>query len=187
MDSEFVETILKGNKLSQQDVKMMVSNFKKKFGKNCVEPGIAKTIFDKTHLLDSYFDVTERSFDNETITHTLVYSHKLNDLVAFVLGYRNCDDEFILKIGIDGGSGSLKVCLSIQEYSPHISSSYKDGGIMKLLILAAAFNVDESYENLKIIFETLNLQNLLAYFPNKFVIVGDLKIINMILGKDSSN
>lgn len=118
----------------------------------------------------------------------LVYCCKLNEFVAYVLDLRNTSDDIILKIGIDGGSNSLKICLSIQDKSLQESCDFKterhkDSGVKKIFILAIGYQVEESYENLKYMFGKLNLQNLLACFCGKFIIVGDMKIINMVLGK----
>lgn len=84
-----------------------------------------------------------------------VYCNNLPGLVSHLLNSRGITEEFHLKIGIDGGGGLLKICLSILNTEQ--TSSYKSSGLNKLMIIGIGPNLTESYNNLKIIFDLLNL------------------------------
>lgn len=170
------------NNMSEKSVRTFIANFRRKFGKNSVEPGIIEKIREATHTLDEYFEVSSIEINNGTESKTLVFCNKLNQFLAFVLDYRSYEDV-VIKIGIDGGAGSLKVCMSVQNPSAPVIG-FKDTGVNKIFILAIAFGVDESYENVEIMFNKIDIQNLIScIYQNNIVIVGDLKIINIILGK----
>lgn len=96
-----------------------------------------------------------------------------------------------LKLGIDGGGGFLKVCLSVQasiidntsserkrtRYIDGISiKKFKDSGVKKIFILAAVTNPQENYDNVKHLFSALGIN----YF--KGTIATDLKLANILVG-----
>ena len=56
---------------------------------------------------------------------------------------------------------------------------FKDSGVKKLMILAIAFDVKENYANIKLVFDTLQLNDL------KFTLAADLKLLNIIVGIQS--
>lgn len=183
IDQEFVKDIADSCDMSDRNVQNFIAKFRKRFGKRSAESQILVNLKEKSHICDDYFEVDDILVEDGTKSYTLVYCSKLNEFVAFVLEQRKCEDDVLIKVGVDGGGGSLKVCLSIQEYS-QTKNGPKDSGINKLFILAVAFGADEKYEILKLIFEKINLQSLLSCFFEKFVFVGDLKIVNLILGKN---
>lgn len=87
-------------------------------------------------------------------------------------------DEVLIKIGIDGGGGFLKITISLLlENHSEPTDSFKDGGVKRLLILAVVPDIPEKYEFIKLIWI-----NLLKLDGMRCVIAGDLKIINVIIG-----
>lgn len=180
---EYMKKIKSSTDMSEKNLKLVISSFRKIHGKNSVEPGIINELRADSHLLDEFFDISYLQTEDERELHCLIFCSKLNEFIAFVMNFRNISDEdTIVKIGADGGSNSLKICVSLQDNQP-ITSSFKDSGVKKVFILAIAFGLSESYENLKKMFDKLNLNNLIACLHQKNVVfVGDLKILNLILG-----
>lgn len=177
---DFVAEIKTASNMSEKNLKTFIATFRKTYGRKSVEAGIVETIRDSTHVLDEFFEQTYIESNN---SNCLVYCNKLNDFVAFILNHRDCSEEIIVKVGADGGAGSLKICLTIQDCLSS-SCSHKDSGVKKSFILAIAYGVPESFENLKIMFEKLNLNNFFSImnYNDNVVVVGDMKIINLILG-----
>lgn len=177
LTTDFAAELKSTSNMSEKTLKNFIANFRKTYGRKSVETGIVETIRESTHILDDYFDQTYIE------SNCLVYCNKLNDFVGFILNHRDCSEEIIVKVGVDGGAGSLKICLAIQDcLSP--SNNLKDSGVKKMFILAIAFGVPESYENIKIMFEKLDLNNFFSImsYNDNVVLVGDMKIINLILG-----
>ena len=62
----------------------------------------------------------------------------------------------ILKVGIDGGGGSLKICMSVFDMANLVSGNkvglwkiFKDSGVNKVFLVAAVPVVPENYQNVK--------------------------------------
>ena len=51
----------------------------------------------------------------QTVVRDIVYCNDVEGLIFFLKLERALDDDAIIKIGIDGGQGSLKVCLTIHS------------------------------------------------------------------------
>ena len=97
-------------------------------------------------------------------------------------------ENALIRIGLDGGGGFLKVCSSIFDVEAPISSAlqsgrfgkkFKDSGVKKVLILGIAQGVQENYVNLKKLWINIGLDKLKDY---DFTIATDLKLANVILG-----
>ena len=118
----------------------------------------------------------------------LVYVTDLKEFVNFVIVERALNKEVVLvRIGIDGVQGSLKVVCSIFEsdYDPEITFTNKEGpgnwltGANRLLVLAIAENLQERYENLWTVVKKLKLKEIDYY------LACDLKLINSLLSISS--
>ena len=85
-------------------------------------------------------------------------------------------------MGIDGGGGFLKICLSIFEFEPNSQPAkhacFKNSGVKKLLIVGLAPSVQENYTNLRKLWIILGLHKL----QHKYTIATDLKLCNILLG-----
>jgi hypothetical protein len=119
----------------------------------------------------------------------------VTDLIYFVHEKRNLHlNDSVLKIGIDGGQGSLKICLLIMEKDPEdISvdpeSPIKKGGkqrkqlsnsVKDVLILALAPDVPENYDNLQVLWQQTKLNDI------KMSLSCDHKVANLVLGIQES-
>ncbi|XP_055542772.1 uncharacterized protein LOC129728360 [Wyeomyia smithii] len=129
------------------------------------------------HELDDFFEVVTQDADlasGSAKSYPIVVCKTVNGLVDYVKARRNVDSCRI-KIGIDGGQGSLKICLNVEESSDE-RNVINDSGVRRSLILALAPNVSENYCNVSKIWNLLKLQTLEAF------VTGDLKIINILAG-----
>ena len=95
----------------------------------------------------------------------------------------------------DSGHNKMKVCLSIipfeeQGLQKHratyaeggvLSKHSLDSGVNKVIMCFCALNIIEVFENLKKIFECLQLEKVFKNYKN-VILTGGLKIINEVYG-----
>ena len=62
----------------------------------------------------------------------------------------------LIRIGLDGGGGFLKICLSLfdlyaseSKSTKTLSKKFKDSGVKKVFIIGVAPNTPENYYNMK--------------------------------------
>ena len=95
------------------------------------------------------------------------------------------------KFCCDAGQGSLKLCLSIQspyrknsDDSPRrhiyeegiVPKTFADSGVKKLIVIEIAPDCKEIYNNIKILFESIDIQNVNGVYAS------DLKLANLLCG-----
>jgi hypothetical protein len=89
-------------------------------------------------------------------------------------------EDYLCVLAIDGVKSNLKLCLNFSKRA-------KDNGKWKLygpkhsLVLASVSDVPESYHNVKVLFDLVNVDGF------DFVLSTDLKLVNMICGKQSNS
>ena len=101
-----------------------------------------------------------------------------------------CDIAHHLPITHFLGQGFLKIGLVLQEIrdpydlekSPVKKKTPKDGGIRRTIMIGVVEDVPESYYNVRILLEILDIQ------PGKIDVkyTSDLKLLNILLGRESS-
>ena len=88
----------------------------------------------------------------------VVLCNNLNELIDDIIRERNIDDkDLLVRIGMDGGGGFLKICLSVFQLQRDTAGCgkrldekfKKDSGVKKIIILAIVPGVQENYANLK--------------------------------------
>lgn len=165
-----------------------------------IELGLKESLIENVHRLDSFFYVEKISVNTEkkkvkTISlQPVVYCKDLDGLVSYIKKARNIADVYY-KIGIDGGGGFLKICLSIQS-SMHTANndniiikrrkfkdgigqnSFKETGVKKLFILALASNTQENYSNVLELWSLLNINS----YSYMYTLSLDLKLANIMVG-----
>lgn len=159
--------------------------------RKAIENNLSQKLASISHVLDTFFESTKLSFGKsssggkkETIERSVVFCNDLNRLIHFVWQKRNYTDETHVKLGIDGGGGFLKLCLS---FSNPVATGLKvrknsDYGVKKIIVIAIAPDVQENYENVSKIWCLLNLNNLQATYKTNISIATDLKLANIICG-----
>ena len=94
------------------------------------------------------------------------------------------ENNMIVRIGMDGGGGFMKVCLSVfdmrqeKKEQGRLKNRFKDSGIKKLLILAIVPDIQENYINIKRIWLEAGLDKI----HRNYTIASDLKLCNILLG-----
>ena len=115
-------------------------------------------------------------------------------LINYLKEERHISKDTVVKIGIDGGQGFLKVVLILQEMedsndgkSPvkKKNKKYDAEGVKKCLVLFIGEKIPESYDNVKKIFEELNLFD--EGIVDDVSFASDMKLINIMVGMQSES
>lgn len=99
-----------------------------------IQPGLRSVLTSSAHELDDFFGSELIAFtkSNGNVTSStqqyLVYCQSVHGLVEYVKGRRNIQDAILL-VGIDGGQGSLKFILSIEDKQETNQTEYKYTGV----------------------------------------------------------
>lgn len=133
----------------------------------------------------------KRKYEMIEAEHTAVICRDLPGLIKSVKEKRNLENER-LRFGIDGGGGSLKICMSLQsvesELEPKMkkrrtfsddtcpSQLFQDSGVKKLFIIGLVQNVQEGYENVKQLWSDIGIDELNGTTS------ADLKLCNIMSG-----
>lgn len=164
--------------------------------RKAIEPGLKSKLKNKTHTVDDFFSYKQFAFSSvkaQTVSDAAEVVVYCTDLTAFLQHIKNQRQitEGHLKLGIDGGGGFLKICLSVQIISNNPESeakrtkykdgivaakTFKDSGVKKLFVLAVSPNSQENYGNVAQLWSELNLSSL------ECTIATDLKLANILVG-----
>ena len=179
-----------------------------------LEPYLKEFIFNSETSISDFFEVKTLEllgYDEDAEDDSIPVNKKkvlkkvkrevliCNDVPAlalFLIQERELNDNAIVKIGLDGGRGSFKICMSIHDKnekeledemanlnSPKkpkktskTTKEFLNSGVKKVMILALAENVPEKYENVQKILELLDLEQL------EHCVAIDLKLQNVMCG-----
>lgn len=164
-----------------------------------IAPNLKKVLTEHGRTLESFFQCKTLSLSqtqNKDVVYVekaVVYCKDINSFIEFVLAKRKIRNNYLIKIGLDGGGGSMKICLNIFEdvenknecgtdlsiTEKQYKSKYLNTGVKKLFIIGIAFEVQESYDNVS------KLMNILEIDKIQFVVAVDLKLANTIIGIQS--
>ena len=116
-----------------------------------------------------------------------VYCPHLEAFISYIVCERDYKDDSDIKvdIGLDGGGGSLKLFMSVEEKNPEIGvgsfgkikrrrkaggymSKYLDSGVMRTHVIAIAMEVPETHANLRIFLDLSNVVRLSCTFAMDF-------------------
>ena len=158
-----------------------------------IEKDLKEKIKERNHVLDSYFEhkmLDYKVIDKETKVEHMISQHTVlcsdvNSLINKVVSLRKLSDHALIRIGLDGGGGFVKVILSVFDLDEHAdparlsgSTKFKDSGVKKAFIIGIVPNITENYFNMKKIWINLGLLR----FNRDFTIATDLKLCNILLG-----
>ena len=149
--------------LSNRKVLKVSKTMREATGRKAIEPHLKPMLHEKNHMFDEYFDVKYIDFvkiEKNTVVDQCgrwtVLCNNVNALIDKIVelrGYDDDDDEILIRIGIDGGGGFFKVCLSIFTLQQQRSAAaFKDSGVKRIFLLAIAPSTQENYQNLQKIF-----------------------------------
>ena len=111
----------------------------------------------------------------------MVFVKDPNEFVKFIAETREIPEEdLVVRTSLDGGGGSFKIVANIFRLSEAGITLDKKGeldtGANKLVVLALVENMQERYENVRLLTELKNLNQLKKNFS-----VMDLKVIIWVL------
>ena len=128
----------------------------------------------------------------------MIFCSDISEHAKRVSHKRGQSSPKLVKIGLDGGQGTLKCAASYLYNSDNIFETsepaskrrkYSDGlnieklsnnnGVNRVQILSISTDSDENYEKLKFMLGKLKLE------PGSFLLCADLKVINISLGLQS--
>ena len=154
--------------------------------RHAVQAHTPQFLHDRDQQLAKYFSVTLMKLDtgnNKEELREVVYCTDVEDFIDTISSKRDIDlDNRSVKIGIDGGGGFLKFCLSVyvdeDVETPHPKDSFANTSVKKIFIIAIVQDVKESYINVLRILEILNIQQV----SMNCMYALDLKLANIVAG-----
>ncbi|CAH0552516.1 unnamed protein product [Brassicogethes aeneus] len=169
----------------------VTSAFRKRSGnRHIISSFIDKTLMDRSHQVDSFFDVKEITFINfkkekETnVTKTVVYCSDVIGFLNFIKEKRNISETHKSLSKRWRYFFKNMLCTEVKSQSKSQSkrprmvhgSNIKDTGVNKLFILALAANVQENHSNIFVLWTLLKIEKCYD------TIAADLKLLNILLG-----
>ena len=167
-------------------VRKVIPFLRKTHGRRAVETFVDKKLQGRDCALANFFSTTVLQTEERLIP--LVYCNDVAGFVTHVIEFRSLAlDNVRIKIGLDGGGGFFKVCLNIFEACSKFAEEqvcsklltdklHMNTSAKRLLIIAIAADMKESYDNVEKINELLDFESL----PLKCTYAVDLKLANII-------
>ena len=162
-----------------------------------VESGLKEALVERNHLLEDLFiceDVQLMSSSGEEDEKVLVYCSDVDELLRRLVESRELDEETMtVKIGLDGGQGSLKVVMSVvakiddtktgrRQFGEGVATEHhKLGSVHRLMVLACMADAPENYNTVKLMLDKLAITNF------NYTVCSDMKIVYILLGKSVGN
>ena len=190
ISSDDMSVIQQDLNLSTRETLTLASDIRKASNsRRIIEPGLKEKLFDKYHSLDDFFMLCSNATfflspsSQEKITKPVVYCNDLTALIAHVKCQRGLDDDCFVRIGIDGGGGFIKVCVSIFDESNvrtdhRLSKSFSDSGVKKAIIIGIVPEIPENYWNILTLWTTVGVNKI----DIPFTIATDMKLCNILTG-----
>ncbi|PAA77883.1 hypothetical protein BOX15_Mlig011119g7 [Macrostomum lignano] len=163
--------------------------------RKAIQPGLKEFLFSEGQSVAHFFAVEQLQFICKqpsgqviSIDRSAVFCCNVSEFLAYVCSLRGMAEmEHHLKLGIDGGGNSLKICISVtdsdglpaQASMPGPSNRFLNSGVKKLFVLAIVEDVKECYENVKTLLSTMDISSFL------FTLACDFKLANIICGIQS--
>lgn len=174
-------------------------------GKKSVPAYYREDASEKSKMLKNLYKSERLMFDvegkdnNDKCERPVVYADA-ETLLKTVLELREEDNDVNIKIMADGGQAMFKICMSIFPKTLHENdaeepvskrSRYEDGGtafkqgkltgVQRLLLLAVVPKIKETHENIKLLFDLIQINKI----PFKFA--SDFKVILIINGQQTAS
>lgn len=162
---------------SRRKRKEVITCLRKHLGRNFVDQNIRQKVAEISNELADLFIVRKAVFTHKiakNITYTeetMVICTDVNKLIQEITASHSINN-YEIKIGIDGGGKSLKVCLSVID----TDNLEKSSSVNKVFIIFLGYNLQENYDNVLQIWNLLNLNDIQASYTS------DLKLCNIACG-----
>jgi hypothetical protein len=159
--------------------------------RKAVEAGLKDELRMQGRSLERFFRVEEMEFVRKdgtsmvSVQRPVAFCCDLSGLLNHVCSVRDLNPGSVnLKLGIDGGANSIKVCLSVtapEQPTPtprrrQSDSQLLDSGVKKLFLLCVVEDVQEQYDNIAVLLHAVDISSI------HFTLACDLKLANMISG-----
>ena len=137
----------------------------------------------------NFVEVNKEEKTKNNFTQNVVVCNDLNGLIDKLILERGVDEKnMLIRIGLDGGVGFMKICLSIfeSESKPppaikkrkRLGERFKDSGVKNVVVIGIVPDIQENYLNVK----RLWLETRLDSLTRAYTIAMDLKLCNVLLG-----
>lgn len=187
-----------------------LTNFiRSNIGRKSVPKGYVNHMSEKSKILEDLYKISEFEFDikkDKPKEKRIVVWGDCESLIESVIQKRKLIGNYLIKVMADGGQGSFKVCMTImpENYDPEHNKNvdetcepftkkrklYSEGGtigkeakltsVNRLIMLCIVSGILETYENIKILFNLIKINNI----PFKFV--SDFKLILIVNGQQTA-
>ena len=165
--------------LSDKKMMAILRRLKSLFGKKAFTPGIAEALIERKKQLTKYFKEEETTFFNnqgEEVKRRFVFTESLDILLDFIIQERDLTSDGV-KVNVEMDSGQQRM-LVVLQVGDGIEKTVKDTSTKRAIIIAFVDDIPETYENLSIIHNKLNIHLITHHYK----IVADLKLYNLALG-----
>ena len=186
-----------------------VTNFiRSNAGKQSIPKFYRKHMSEKCRTLESIYNISNLNFDcsfkkeKKKLPRYVVWADSV-ELINTILQERSENGNVLLKVMADGGQGFFKICVTIipenyydDEFNESVEfvqpqrSTYTVGGtiskhskvtgVNKLIMICCVPDVDESYENIRLLFELTQINKITFKFS------ADFKVILIVNGKQTA-
>ena len=161
-----MSTIQQGLNFSTRQTHILAQHLRLASGsRNIIEVGMKEKLLKNNHKLDDYFEhrvlrfirEDKKNKVTENVQQHAVVCNNLSGLVDHIVEERQLNEYTLLtRIGLDGGGGFVKVCISVFDLlSPTTASrntltkKFEDSGVKKVMIIGIVPEIPENYYNMK--------------------------------------
>ncbi len=142
-----------------------------------VERGYQKKLLEMSKKTRDFFVASQ--IDVKGKKYTVAHCTDLEEFIEFA--YEERDKTImngVIKIGIDAGQNFLKVCMSIMSdrLEEDDDEELKDGGVLKLFVVAIAEDLAESYQAISELLRLIQAEKV------GFFLACDMKVANIYAG-----
>lgn len=190
--------------VSSNHMKKMANLLRSNAGRKCIPPNFNQHMSETSKILENIYNESSALFDvdREKKDRPIIWADAQTALYT-VIGKQNYDiSDLQIKIMADSGQGFLKISMSIIplsvsgdekdfELDDKKRNTYKEGGtvgkkcvstsVHRLILLCVVPGVKESYENLKILFDLISINNL------SFKFLADFKLLLTVIGQQTAS
>ena len=190
--------IRKDNHLSSAQTITLIEDLNRAAGHKVVETYAKTKMHVRNHRLDAFFEHMMIQFtrkikgtkNSEQFDQHVIVVTDISSFISEVVKVRELERHHCLvKIGMDGGGGFLKICASVfnlmirdnPQSMKTLAKKFSDTGAKKILIIAIAPETPENFFNMEKIWVAAGL-NSLSWDYSTCTIASDLKLLNILLG-----
>lgn len=188
---------------SQKQMKQVTNLLRSSAGKKSVPAYFSKHTSDRSKLLEDVYYNSMLNFDIEGSKpkeqRPVIWANA-SELLDAVVEKRNIIGNVVVKIMADGGQGFFKICMTILPEGYFCDENYevlekkrklyaeggsvgvkpKLGSVNRLLMLCTVPDIKESYDNVKLLFDLVKINDI------SFKFVCDFKLLLIINGQQTA-